>query len=115
MISSQFDERLKDENLQVAEDFARMAELGYMDKEFTAYGCVFFEKGKRRYLISADETKIIDFIIQERALLSSRCPTDMMYVRIKQQVPLGQEENILNDVKRQLGVKMQKTFSEEFF
>lgn len=104
---------MKFRDLQVAEDFGRMAEMGYMDKEFTVYGCAFFDKSRRGYLISIDDAKIIDFII--KGYDEKIFPTNMLYLRESCQVPLGQEENILNDVKRRLARKIKETFSEKFF
>lgn len=52
---------MKFRDLQVAEDFSKMAELGYLDKEFTMYGAAFGEDGRRRYIVTGDLDKLYDF------------------------------------------------------
>ena len=46
-------------DVQIAMDFHKMAENGYLDEEFTMYGCVFLEKNQRQYLISNEEKEIV--------------------------------------------------------
>ena len=45
-------------DVQLAEDFKKMAELGYLDHEFTVHGIVYWQNGTRNYVISSDEIVI---------------------------------------------------------
>lgn len=51
-------------DVQVAMDFQKMAENGYLDEEFTMYGCVYLENNKRKYLVSSEEGEIVEFVRQ---------------------------------------------------
>ena len=42
-------------DVQLAEDFKKMAELGYLDQEYTVYGIVYWKDGIRNYMISSDD------------------------------------------------------------
>ena len=45
-------------DVQLAEDFKKMAELGYLDQEYTVYGIVYWKDGIRNYMISSDEAQV---------------------------------------------------------
>ena len=84
---------MKFRDLQVAEDFAKMAEMGYMDKEFILYGTAYAENGQRWYFISDKQAKVDTFSI---AVTQKGCfPTPVMALVRTCPVPLGQEEKIV--------------------
>ena len=49
-------------DVQIAMDFQKMAENGYLDEEFTMYGCVYLENNERQYMIISEEGDIVKFI-----------------------------------------------------
>ena len=104
---------MKFRDLQVAEDFSKMAELGYLDKEFTMYGAAFEEEGKRRYIITSEVSKLYDFdqsLAQRQVYLSpvltltKVCP-----------VPSGCDDDIARSVKIDLAKKLAAVYSKDFF
>lgn len=97
---------------EVAQSFGRMAELGYMDTEFTVYGCAYWQDNERYYYISADETKVYDF--REKAYRQNIYPTVTMKYSLMAPVPSGQEEAIRQTVKKELAYRLQATYSAEF-
>lgn len=104
---------MKFRDLQVAEDYAKMVELGYMEKEFDIYGCVYFANGVRKYLISEKEEKIVDFILaanKKGQLVSNIMPLQRMIA-----VPLGREDQVLYDTEKELASQLQKAYPIQFF
>ena len=99
-------------DVQIAMDFHKMAENGYLDEEFTMYGCVFLEKNQRQYLISNEEKEIVEFI--HDALKNGIYPSPIQKIREVCHVPLGEKETIGNQVKIRLAQKMQREYPLEF-
>lgn len=103
----------KNRDEDVARTFSEMAELGYMDTEFTVFGCAYWQEGKRHYLISEQEEKVYRFT--QKAIERSWCPTLVMMLTRLLPVPSGQQENIKQDVKKQLARALQAAYPPEFF
>lgn len=99
---------MKLHDAQVADDVRRMAELGYFDTEFTMYGCVYMENGKRYYKISPNADDIYSFT--EQSNLNNIFPSNVYQYTKKCPVPAGMKEVIAQEVK----VELAKKLSEEF-
>lgn len=99
-------------DVQIAMDFQKMAENGYLDEEFTMYGCVYLDHGQRKYLISSEEIKIAEFI--ENSLEMGYWPSPLEKLTRVCHVPLGEHEEIANGVKTALAKKLQEMYPAEF-
>ena len=100
-------------DVQAAMDFQQMASLGYMDTEFTMYGCAYWEHDQRQYVISSKEADIWRFMADGQkkgryttpiATLTKVCP-----------VPLGQKEAIADQVKLALAQELQRDYPAAFW
>ena len=104
---------MKFRDLQVAEDFSKMAELGYLDKEFTMYGAAFWQKEKRHYIVTGDLDKLYDFdslCAEEQTYL-----TPLLTLTKVCPVPSGCDDDIARTVKVDLAKKLAEVYSEAFF
>lgn len=99
-------------DLKVAMDFQQMAKNGYIDEEFTMYGCVYLENGERRYLISDEELKISEFV--DNAWQKGYFPSPVETLKKVCPVPAGEREQIGNGVKLDLAKKLQERYSRAF-
>lgn len=98
---------------QVIQEVAMMFEMGYMDKEFTMYGCAYWQNGQRHYLISSYLEKIhecMDTLPLQGILVTLPDSIQKVYA-----VPAGENERIAQDVKQQLALKLQAEYDESFF
>ena len=99
---------MKFRDLQVAEDFAKMVELGYMEQEFAVYGCAYVKEGKRWYYTREDDGRARAYQMEMR---QQGCyPTGVQLLQKTCQVPLGQQEAIAWALKRQLAQAMQADY-----
>ncbi|MEE0434245.1 MAG: hypothetical protein UDB11_02425 [Peptococcaceae bacterium] len=99
---------MKLHDAQVADDVRRMAELGYFDTEFTMYGCVYMENGKRYYKISPNADDIYSFT--EKSNLNNIFPGNVYQYTKKCPVPAGMKEVIAQEVKVELAKKLSEDF-----
>ena len=98
-------------DVQLAEDFKKMAEEGYLDQEFTVYGIVYLKDGTRNYVISSDETLIWE---QAQALLLQDIyPSPVTHLTKICHVPVGEEERISTEVKVALAQMLSDDYSVE--
>lgn len=99
-------------DVQVALDFQQMAAEGYIDTEFTMYGTMYYAENERQYMISANASRIIDFIEtdidQGYLTLPMRTFTETCHV------PLGEREKIAHNVKVELAHHLQTDYSVQF-
>lgn len=100
-------------DVQVALDFQQMAAEGYVDTEFTMYGTAYYQDGQRHYIISSDETRVIDFIESSEARDLLTMPIESLTEVCH--VPLGEKERIAHDVKIRLAHRLQLCYPLEFF
>lgn len=99
-------------DVQVAMDFHQMAELGYIDHEFTMYGCVYWENNTRQYIMSSHEGDIWQFI--DEGKWSGRCMTPVESLKKVAPVPMGQKEQMALKVKIDLAWQLQRDYPAEF-
>lgn len=99
-------------DVQVAMDFQKMAENGYIDEEFTMYGCVYLKANQRYYLISSEEIKIVEFL--QSSIKDDLYPSPIERLTKVCPVPLGEREEIANTVKVALAQKLQQDYSLEW-
>ena len=97
----------------VAAEVAKMAALGWFDKEFTIYGCTFFKGDERYYKLSAEPQKIYDFI--EQADRMGYMPSNINMISRKYPVPIGMQDAVQLEVKKDLAKEMQQKYEKEFF
>lgn len=98
---------------QMAEEVGIMAELGRFEKEFTMYGCAYFENGKVMYAVSENAEKIYDFIYD--IVNEDKLPTDIHAESIRTLVPSGAEPYILSEVRKRLLDKLYALYDEVYF
>ncbi len=110
-MTANLDRMVKFRDLQVAEDFARMAELGYMDRAYIFYGCAYYDQGRRWYLLSSDLERLEEILETKPQWY----PTPIMQLQKSCPVPLGQEEKVAQQFKRQLALRLQASYSIHFF
>jgi len=104
---------LKDPNILVAEQAGAMSAMGYYEKEFTVYGCCFYKDGKRQYIVSSKEEKIIEFLEDEKN--QTFFPTPVEHWTSSVLVPSGTEDSIIRTVKKHFARKLSETYSEAYF
>ena len=104
---------MKFRDLQVAEDFSKMAELGYLDKEFTMYGAAFWQGDKRHYIVTGDLDKLYDF--DGRCLEEQIYLTPLLTLTKVCPVPSGCDDDIARTVKVDLAKKLSDVYSDGFF
>jgi len=99
-------------DMEVAMDVSRMVELRRFEEEFAVYGCVFFENGERRFLVSGNEERIWEFENQQE--YHNTYPFPMQKCSYKTTVPAGMEDVIIESLKIHLAKNLQQTYSKEF-
>lgn len=100
-------------DVQVAMDFQQMASLGYIDTEFTMYGCAYWANDQRQYVISSKEADIWRFI--EESKKSGRYTTPIATLTKVCPVPMGQKEAIADQVKLDLAQELQADYPAAFW
>ncbi|HWQ74417.1 MAG TPA: hypothetical protein VN441_03815, partial [Syntrophomonas sp.] len=101
-------------DLQIAEDFSKMAEFGYLDKEFTMYGVAYLGTDEQmKYLISSKRDEIYRFM--EMSAYQGVCPTPVSSYTEICPVPSGYEEDIALQVKFRLAKKLQQEYQKPLF
>lgn len=99
-------------DVQVALDFQQMAAEGYIDTEFTMFGVAYYKGEQRHYMISANESKLIDFI--EIATTQQILTTPLQQLTDICHVPSGERENIAHEVKIRLARDLQTFYPNDF-
>ncbi len=102
-----------DRDIQCGADFAQLAELGCFDEEFVLYGCAFYQKGRVRYLISADQKKMTQFYAG--SVLKGCFPTPIKQQIRRLPVASGQKEDIKQQLKVELACQLRQIYSPVFF
>lgn len=103
----------KDANLLAAQTAGEMIEMGCFAKEFTVYGSAYYEEGQRRYIISADEAKIADFI--QDAAHAELLPTPLSQLSVSAVVPAGEQEAVSRAVKVRLARQLAASYPLAYF
>ncbi len=106
---------IKFRDIQVAEDIAKKAELGWFDVEFTMYGCAYLNKSddKMYYKISSRAEDIYDYV--EYAVKDDIYPSQVETLTLKCPVPMGTKELIAKDIKKELAKKLREKYPKDFF
>ena len=100
-------------DVQAALDFQQMASLGYIDTEFTMYGCAYWAQGQRQYVISSKEADIWRFI--EEGKKEARYTTPIASLTKVCPVTMGQKEAMANKVKLDLAQQLQADYPAAFW
>lgn len=107
------EDSLQFRDLQLAQDFMKKADMGYLETEFVAYGLAFYKDNKRQYIVSTDETEIYSF--QNQLVLEGCCPTSMAKRKTVFRVPDGCEETATEEIKFEVAKYLQEQYSEKYF
>ncbi len=102
-------------DIMVAEEVAKKAALGWLDVEFTMYGCAYWDRSADQmyYKISANPVDIYDFI--EESSRNDIYPGRVEQFTYKCPVPAGMQDIIANDVKRELAKELRAAYPKAFF
>ncbi|WP_148265259.1 hypothetical protein [Desulfosporosinus orientis] len=91
-----------------------MAELGYVDTEFTMYGAAYLGlDNEMKYIISGKRDEIYKFI--ETSAYDNFCPSAVKHYSENCPVPSGYEEEIAQQVKFRLAKKLQQDYKKPIF
>jgi len=106
---------VKFRDAKVAEDFGKMAALGWLDTEFTMYGCAYWDREKDAvfYRISPNDIDIYSFI--ENCSDIDCYPSNILQYSKTIAVPIGMKEVVALEVKKELAKKLRALYSKEFF
>jgi len=96
-----------------ADDIKKKAQYGYFDTEFTAYGTVYVEEGKRQYRISSAAGDIYQFI-EKSDLRHNYCASVYSLSRQYKTLSGMHDDNTLR-VKYDLAKELQEIYPLEFF
>lgn len=97
----------------VAQDVARMAELGRFETQFVFYGCAYYDKGKIMAAVSDKSDKIYDFIYDSKNI--SKFPTKLHTIRYSTIVQSGEQKPIEQMLKEKLLMELKNTYTLDYF
>ncbi len=102
-------------DIMVAEEVAKKAALGWLDVEFTMYGCAYWDRAANQmyYKISARSADIYDFV--EESAQYDIYPGRVEHFTYKCPVPSGMQNIIAGDVKRELAIELRAAYPKVFF
>lgn len=90
----------------------QMFDLGFFDKEFTFWGCVYKENGERKYYITANADKAYEKV--KECLEKDFAVTPVEKYLKWQKVPTGQETRLRQQAKREFALRLQQQYSLSF-
>ena len=110
-----WEKNVVDQNVRVALDVSEKAELGWLDIEFTMYGCAYLNPAdnKMYYKVSSQAEDLYTFI--ESAAQQNIFAGNVVTLTRKMPVPSGMKELIAQDVKMSLARELQKIYPIDFF
>ena len=100
-------------DVQIAQEIRSLAALGVFPKGILVYGLVYYQKGKRQYMISSDPAKLITFLNDTENFKLFPTPIENYSERLI--IPEGEEADITNCVKLKLARILQEKYPEEIF
>lgn len=100
---------VKFRDLLIADDVAKMYELGRYDHEFECYGCVYLENRKRFYFISSQKNNAYAFV--EKCRQQGKIVSNVCELHENCAVPSGTKEILTQRMKRKLAKKIQSDYS----
>lgn len=103
----------RDANLVAAQTAGAMVEMGCFAQEVTVYGSAYYEEGRRRYIISADEAKIADFV--QGAHQAHLLPTPLSQLSLKAVIPAGYAEVVNRAAKIRLARQLEASYPLAYF
>ena len=99
-------------DIQCGMDVGRMAELGKFDKEFTVYGCAYWQNGEAYYPLSNKAESIYRFC--EAGRLPNILTTAVMSYTVTTSVPSGTCDDIWQTVQWQLARKLAAEYADGY-
>lgn len=103
----------RDANLVAAQTAGAMVEMGCFAQEVTVYGSAYYEEGHRRYMLSADEAKIADFV--QGAQYAHLLPTPLSQLSLAVVIPAGCAELVSRAAKKRLARQLEASYPPEYF
>lgn len=100
-------------DVQMAQEIRSLAALGVFPKGILVYGLVYYQGGKRQYMISADPAKLISFLNDVENHRFFPTPIESYSERLI--IPEGEEEDITNRIKLKLARQLQEAYPEDVF
>ncbi len=102
-------------DIMVAEEVSKKAALGWLDVEFTMYGCAYWDymKNQMYYKVSANPADIYDFL--EESSRYDIYPGRAERLTYKCPVPAGMQNIIAADVKKELARELRRLYPKSFF
>lgn len=97
--------------MQVANDIAEMAALGWFPHEFIVYGCCYIENGKLYYKVSSQDTELYHF--KEECLKKNIYVSPIVELLNRVSVPSGMQEEYMQKTKIKLAKTMQKNYGAD--
>lgn len=97
----------------LAEDVAAMTALGKFEREFTAYGCAFYDNGQVVLAVGSDAESVYDWMHDSSNINSFA--TCCHRASIRSLVPAGMEESLKQEVEQQLIDKLFALYPVEYF
>lgn len=99
-------------DFKVAADVQKMIEMRRYEQEYIMYGSMFFEDGKRKYIISSKENNILQFLNTRENF--AKYPLPMQVHTLLTTVPSGNEEDITRLAKIKLAKIIQESYPVDF-
>lgn len=99
-------------DFEVANKFRKAVDLGWLDKDFTMYGCAYMKNQKMHYMMSTEAEVIYEYI--EQAPVQGIYPSNIMTYAKKCPVPSGMEQMIAQNIKKELAYQLDAHYPKAF-
>lgn len=106
-------ESLFDRDEVCRQDVSRMAELGRFGEEFTFYGCVLWQEGRRRYCLSEQAEQL--YACRRQWLLQGRLTSPVETYSKRLMIPAGMREGLKQGVRLEFAKLLQTQYPEAYF
>jgi len=107
--------KMKFRDVQAAKEVEKKAEFGWLDVEFSMYGCAYLDRKKdiMQYKVSARAEDIYLFL--EQCGVYDIYPSFVEKMTLKCPVPVGMKTLIEKEVKKELARELRKLYPKELF
>ena len=95
------------------QDVSRMAELGRYGEEFTFYGCILWQEGRRRYCLSEQAEQL--YACRRQWLLQGWLTTPVENYSKRLMIPAGMREGLKQGVRLEFAKLLQAQYPEAYF
>lgn len=95
------------------QDVSRMAELGRYGEEFTFYGCVLWQEGRRRYCLSEQAEQL--YACRRQWLLKGWLTSPVETYSKRLMIPAGMREGLKQGVRLEFAKLLQAQYPKAYF